>query len=293
MKRLDAAVRERFTLSWNQARERIATGKVFVDGLVQRDPGLEIADGAPVELRMNAPREPRAESRAASLGRERIVYQDSQIVVVDKPAGRVSVPHEGESEEGTLIAGVAQLLGQRRLEVVHRIDKDTSGLMVFARTKDAARKLAQQFRFHTIERRYLAIAHGGVEPKTHRSILVKDRGDGLGGTAPKGWRIAAGEGREAITHVKPLERLRGATLIECRLETGRTHQIRIHLSEAGHPLVGEKLYVRDYRGPRLEAPRVMLHAVELGLKHPSSGAPLRWEREVPEDFRSVLAGLRG
>ncbi len=293
MTRLDAAVKQQFDLSWSQSRERIESGKVWVDGQAQRDPAFSVSSESKIELRMNAPRNPKPAlaASAPTVGRDRIVFLDSQLVVVDKPPGIVSVPHEGESEVGTLIAAVAALLGQRRLEVVHRIDKETSGLMVFARTRDAARGLAQQFRFHTIERRYLAIAHGEVGPRTIRSVLIKDRGDGLGGSAPKNWRVASGEGKDAVTHVRTIEKLKGATLVECRLETGRTHQIRIHLSEAGHPLVGEKLYVRNYAGERIEAPRVMLHAAELGLQHPSSGASMRWKREAPEDFTSVLTQL--
>jgi 23S rRNA pseudouridine1911/1915/1917 synthase len=188
---------------------------------------------------------------------------------------------------------VGSLLGQARLEVVHRLDKETSGLLVFARTREAAQALANQFRFHTVHRRYLALAHGRVESGVIRSTLITDRGDGLRGSAPKEWRVARGEGQDAVTHVSVVEAVRGATLIGCRLETGRTHQIRIHLSEAGHPLLGERLYVRDFTGEALVAPRVMLHAAELGLRHPVSGAEMRWSRPLPEDFRRCLVELGG
>jgi 23S rRNA pseudouridine1911/1915/1917 synthase len=313
---LDAVVRALWDVSWGKARGWIETGKVWVGGECRRDSRAPVAAGVVIELRMNAPRmaaggsapagdvvSGTGETAVSAVGRERLVHVDSQIVVVDKPPGISSVPFE-RGERGTLIDAVAGLVGQRKLEVVHRIDKETSGLIVFARTADAARGLANQFRFHTIHRRYLALAHGQVQAGTIRSLLIEDRGDGLRGTAPRGWRVARGEGQEAVTHVEVVERLRGgggaggergpeATLVECRLETGRTHQIRIHLSEAGHPLLGERLYVRDYQGPRLVAPRVMLHAAVLGLRHPRTGAEMRWRSEVPGDFAGVLERLRG
>src|SRR5262249_7446653 len=123
---------------------------------------------------------------------------------------------------------------------------------------------------------------------THRSYLVDDRGDGLRGSAPPGVR----EGQLAVTHVRPVESLHGATLIECKLETGRTHQIRIHLSEAGHPLVGERVYVRDFKSTLIPAPRLMLHAAELGFIHPDREEPMRFREEPPADFRETLARLR-
>jgi 23S rRNA pseudouridine1911/1915/1917 synthase len=299
---LDAVVRALFEASWGKARGWIESGKVFVDGVASMDARAPVRGGATVELRMNAPRPragggtaPGAPSRGgggAFFSRDRIVHADAQVVVVDKPPGISSVPYD-EKERGTLIDLVRETLGARKLEVVHRIDKETSGLLVFARTADAARALANQFRFHTVHRRYLALAHGEVRGGTIRSLLIADRGDGLRGTAPRGWRVAQGEGQEAITHVSVVRELDGATLVECRLETGRTHQIRIHLSEAGHPLLGERLYVRDYRGPVISAPRVMLHAAELGFEHPATGARMKWASEAPADFKECLAGLLG
>lgn len=287
---LDAAVRQLFETSWGKARSWIETGKVSVDGKVVLDTRAPVAAGATIALNMNSPR-PGARTETPALERERIVYLDTQLVVVDKPPGISTVPFE-KDERGTLIDRVCAQIRQPRLEVVHRIDKETSGLLVFARTKDAAKGLANQFRFHTVHRRYLALVHGRVESQTIRSMLLDDRGDGLRGTAPRGWRVAPGQGQEAITHVRALEALDGATLIECELETGRNHQIRIHLSELGHPLLGEKLYVRDYRGEVLPAPRVMLHAAELGFKHPVSGAAMKWEKQAPEDFTGVLESRR-
>ena len=288
---LDALVRQLFDTSWGKARSWIESGKISVDGKAVRELRAPVAGGAVITLNMNAPRAGAARPVAVPvLDRSRIVHVDTQVIVIDKPPGISSVPYE-PGETGSLLDAACAHLGQSRLEVVHRIDKETSGLIVFARTREAAKELSNQFRFHTVHRRYVALAHGRVDSGTIRSVLIEDRGDGLRGTAPRGFRVARGEGQEAVTHVRALQALSGATLVECRLETGRTHQIRIHLSEGGHPLLGEKLYVRDFRDPLLPAPRVMLHAAELGFKHPQSGAVMKWEREAPEDFRECLARL--
>jgi len=158
---------------------------------------------------------------------------------------------------------------------------------VFARTVAAKVALKNQFRFHSVGRRYVAIAHGDVTGGVIRSRLVQDRGDGRRGSTEN-----EELGREAVTHVKWLETLRGASLLECRLETGRTHQIRIHLSERGHPLVGERVYSKNYRGELIPAPRLMLHARELSFDHPTTAERLSFETAMPEDMQSVLATLR-
>jgi 23S rRNA pseudouridine1911/1915/1917 synthase len=296
-------VRELFRVSWGKARSWIEAGKVSVDGATVTEPTTRVAPGAGVSVDEGARRPRRAE-----LEDDQVVYADAQVVVVAKPAGVSTVPYEG-TEPGTLDARVRAWLSRRGLAprgsraslgVVHRIDKETSGLVVFTRTWLAKQKLAAQFRAHSVHRRYLAIAHGDVRTTTLRSLLVADRGDGLRGSAPEARRRAVSrapagttDAREAVTHVERLESLAGATLIGCRLETGRTHQIRIQLSESGHPLLGERVYVRDHRGEVLDAPRLMLHAAELGFVHPVRGEPLRWEQPMPPDMRAVLERLRG
>jgi 23S rRNA pseudouridine1911/1915/1917 synthase len=205
-----------------------------------------------------------------------------------------------EGNKDTLVEHARRLLrrageGDAGLGVVHRLDRETSGLIVFTRTAEAKRRLAGRFRDHDIDRVYLAIAHGNVAAKRIESHLLLDRGDGLRGSHGH-YRRAKGlpppEARLAITHVKPLEALEGATFVECRLETGRQHQIRIHLAELGHPLLGETVYIRDYEGKRIDAPRTMLHARALGFAHPRTGEALSFEREPPEDFLDVLERLR-
>jgi 23S rRNA pseudouridine1911/1915/1917 synthase len=274
-------------MSWGVARRLIESGKVSVDGRRELDSTAMVAEGASIAVSMSAPK-PRAESPIAN---DDLVYLDGQVVVVRKPAGISTVPFD-ERETGTLSELVQALLKRRggpgaELGVVHRIDKETSGLVLFARTLAAKRTLKQQFRFHSVERRNVALAHGAVRAATHRSRLVQDRGDGRRGSTEN-----PELGRDSVTHVRPLEALAGATLIECRLETGRTHQIRIHLSEAGHPLLGERVYGRDYRGERIDAPRLMLHAFELGFEHPSTGKPMHFEEPMPGDMERVVQGLR-
>ena len=156
--------------------------------------------------------------------------------------------------------------------------------------------LAAQFRAHDVDRVYQAIAHGAVAAARVETDLVLDRGDGLRGSFGH-FRRARGEppreARHAVTMVTPVAQLAGATLVECRLETGRQHQIRIHLSELGHPLVGERVYIRDYTGVEIASPRPMLHARLLGFVHPRTGERVSFEREAPDDFREMLERLGG
>ena len=297
---LDGIVRAVYGGSWNVARTRIERGKIRVDGVTVTDPRCRPAAGAQLELRESAPRPP----REGELPDAAVVHVDPHLVVVDKPAGVSTVPFE-EDERGTLDELVRHWLSRRAradsrtpggrpaLGVVHRLDRETTGLLVFTRTWLAKQGLTHQFRLHTVRRRYLALAHGDVRPQTIRSRIVADRGDGRRGSveaAPYGRGLRPDQGQLAVTHLEPLERLAGATLVACRLETGRTHQIRIHLAEAGHPLLGERVY-RRRDDPALEAPRVMLHAAELGFVHPATGAHVEWRRDPPPDFLATLQRL--
>jgi 23S rRNA pseudouridine1911/1915/1917 synthase len=273
--------------SWNAVRSLVESGKVTVDGAVVREPSRGVRAGSEIRVSMRAPR-----ARDNALPRELIAHVDTQIVVVRKPAGISTVPFD-EHETGTLSELVEAALKRKGgshapLGIVHRIDKETSGLVVFARTLTAKRALKQQFRVHSVRRRYLALAHGRVAAGTLHSRLIKDRGDGRRGSTEN-----PNLGREAVTHVRVVEALRGATLIECRLETGRTHQIRIHLAEEGHPLLGERVYSKNFEGALITAPRLMLHAFELGFEHPTTGEALHFEEKMPDDMRNVLETLRG
>jgi 23S rRNA pseudouridine1911/1915/1917 synthase len=239
----------------------------------------------------------------------RIRYCDEHVVVVEKPAGVTTTRHAEERQwsarrrqiQPTLDELLPRILAKRqphgakgrlsRIRAVHRIDRETSGLLVFARSAVAERSLGQLFRQHTTERRYLAVVCGAVAAQTISTRLIRDRGDGRRGSTSNP-RL----GKPAVTHVKPLERIGDYTLIECRLETGRTHQIRIHLAESGHPLCGEKVYNQPLRQPPLidasGAPRLVLHAAELGFQHPVTGEMLHFEMPPPDDFDEFVRRLR-
>ena len=167
--------------------------------------------------------------------------------------------------------------------------------MVFARTASAQRALAAEFKSHNLHRAYRAIAHGEVRAHLVETHLLPDRGDGLRGSHGRYRRTQDApppEARRAVTHVEPIEARETASLVECRLETGRQHQVRIHMAELGHPLLGEDVYIRDFRGERIAAPRVMLHARELAFTHPATGREMSFTREPPEDFARLWERLR-
>ena len=178
------------------------------------------------------------------------------------------------------------------MRAVHRLDRDTSGLMLLALSAEGERRLVQMFRQHKLHRVYQAVVVGRVEAQTFSSNLVRDRGDGRRGST-----TLPGVGKPAVTHVRPLEYLNGYTLLECRLETGRTHQIRIHLSEAGHPVCGEKVYKQPLFGPPMQdesgAQRQALHAAELGFEHPITGQQLSFTMPLPADMSRLIIRLRG
>jgi 23S rRNA pseudouridine1911/1915/1917 synthase len=290
---LAAIVRELMDgLPWSKARALVESGRVQIGGELHFDPAERLVAGSVVTVNPTGRRR-----RAPTLEPDRLVYVDRDLVVVRKPAGLVSVPFDPLVSEDSLIERTRQALneyGHRdeasakdRLGVVQRLDKDTTGLLVFARTRAGRKGLEAQFRAHTIERRYVALVYGRAEAAVHESFLIADRGDGLRGS----WRGAnpPKEAKRAVTKVRVEQRLRGsfgeATLISCRIETGRQHQIRIHLSEAGNPLIGETIYSN---ARRIEAARPMLHAASLGFRHPVHERPLRFEDPAPDDFRALL-----
>jgi 23S rRNA pseudouridine1911/1915/1917 synthase len=305
---LAAALRRRLAgESWSDVRALCTTGKVSVDGERALDPAARVTAGQRIELRPNAPK---PQTVPAGF---RIAFEDAHLVVIEKPSGITSVPYE-RKETGTaldLIRASWKRAGKRAtvtpLYTVHRIDKDTSGLLVFAKTRLAERALHEVFQRHTAARAYLAVAEGDVAAARIESHLVADRGDGIRGSTRH-----ADQGQLAITYVEPLRRYGArtrkstasggptggiaATLCRVRLETGRTHQIRIHLSERGHPLVGETVYVRDLLragGKPLPAPRLMLHAGLLGFPHPVTGERVELRAEPPADFIAVIESLGG
>lgn len=296
--------------SWSQARRLIHNRHVQINGNLSTDEGRKLKAGDVIKVW----KEPRAApSRPDDV---RIRYLDAHVVVVEKPAGVTTLRHSEEQHwskerrqlQPTLDEMLRQILAKKTagsgrrtpgrrpkppaLRAVHRLDRDTSGLMVFARSAEAERRLVHMFRKHDLHRAYQAIAHGEVREQTFESDLVRDRGDGLRGSTN-----LPDVGKHAVTHVRPIEFLNGYTLVECRLETGRTHQIRIHLAEAGHMVCGEKVYNHRLFGEMMEdrsgAQRQALHAAELGFKHPITGEDLMFQMPMPADMQRLLDRLRG
>ena len=238
--------------------------------------------------------------------RARILFADQHLVVVYKPSGMTTMRHAYEEREfgararrflpPTLADRLPSLLANRKrgpskVIAVHRLDRETSGLVVFARTPSAARHLNQQFRTHSIQRRYLAIVRGHAESRRIESWLLENRGDGRRGSGRR-----PGEGKHAVTHVRVLEGLGEYRLVECELETGRTHQVRIHLGEQGWPICGERIYDRPLHGKPISdgsgTPRLALHAASLGLIHPATGKRMFWTAPLPPDLAAVVDRLR-
>jgi 23S rRNA pseudouridine1911/1915/1917 synthase len=289
---LAAALRAQFpSQSWSALRRLCISGKISVAGRIEIDPAARLSGGESIEWRMAS-----RDARRADRPSVRLVHEDVHLVVIEKPEGVSTVPFE-KKESGTaldLIRDAWRQKGRKAtvtpLYVVHRIDKDTSGLLVFAKTKLGERGLHTVFKQHLADREYLAVAQGHVRPGRIESRLIPDRGDGIRGSTR-----STTEGQLSITHVAIEEQLPQATLCRIRLETGRTHQIRIHLSEDGHPLVGETVYVRDLLragGTPLPSPRLLLHATTLAFDHPVTGERLAFECPLPEDYLRVLEGLR-
>jgi len=305
-KTIAAALREWLPgISWSRVKKLIEGRYVQVSGNLCLDPARRLKLQDVVKLLARPGQAPPKPQDVA------VVYLDEHIVVVDKPAGMTTNRHREELDaparrrqlqptlDEVLPHIITRIEGKKKrhkgvpppVRAVHRLDRETSGLIVFARTGEAESGLMEQFRKHTTERRYLAIIPGYMEAQTIKSYLVRDRGDGRRGSTKN-----PAEGRLAITHIKPLERIGDYTLVECRLETGRTHQIRIHLAEAGHPVCGEKVYNRPLFGKLIEdhsgAPRLCLAAVELGFIHPVTGETMKFEIPLPRDLMDFVYELR-
>jgi 23S rRNA pseudouridine1911/1915/1917 synthase len=225
-----------------------------------------------------------------------VLHVDDDVVVVDKPAGLVVHPARGHAG-GTLVNGLLALgyfrgedAAGERPGIVHRLDKGTSGVMVVARTPGAREKLKAQFQAHSIERAYRALVVGAAREGTHDTLHGRHPRDRMRFTA----RVRSG--KRAVTHVRVLDRLPGATHVECTLQTGRTHQIRVHLAESGTPVLGDPLYGKPPRDERLRAlserlGHQALHARLLGFIHPGTGRLVRFESDPPADFTEALGDL--
>ena len=221
-----------------------------------------------------------------------IVHEDAAVLVLAKPAGLVVHPGSGNwsgTMMNALLAHAPHLATLPRAGIVHRLDKDTSGLLVVAKTLAAQTHLVRQLQAHTVKREYLALVHGRIA----RAGKVEAP---IGRHPVQRTRMAvAARGKPAVTHYEVLQHFAHATLLRCRLETGRTHQIRVHMQSLGHPLVGDPVYGKNRRSadPALGAfPRQALHAGRLEFQHPASGKTVAWEIPPPADMRELIAALR-
>ena len=296
--RLDRALAAALpTLSRERLKALISAGGVTrADGAV-RDPAARVKAGDAFAVAV--PRPAPATNPAQNIPLA-IAFEDEHLIVVDKPAGLVVHPACGNLD-GTLVnallhhcqGSLSGIGGVERPGIVHRIDKDTSGLIVAAKTDRAHTGLAAQFARHSIDRRYRAIVTG--QPAPPAGTIDKPLGRSTT-NRKKMAVVAAGQGRRAVTHYRTLRPLAGAALVECRLETGRTHQVRVHMASIGHPLLGDPVYARGggRTKPLLERlgfRRQALHAAYLGFTHPVTSAALAFESNIPPDMQELFNQL--
>ncbi|SHI37190.1 ribosomal large subunit pseudouridine synthase D [Wenxinia saemankumensis] len=308
---------EEAALSRSRLARLLAEGAVRVDGVIVTEAKAPVAEGAEIAIDVPEAAESHMVGEAIPLS---VIWEDDELIVVDKPAGMVVHPAPG-SPDGTLVNALIHhcgdtlsgVGGERRPGIVHRIDKDTSGLLVAAKTDRAHASLAAQFKDHSVERHYRAICHGVPDAGDPRLRGVRGVGFEAGGvmkvqsllgrhrTDRQRQAVSFDEGRHAVTRAQVVEGYAGAALLDCWLETGRTHQIRVHLAHAGHALIGDPVYGGRRRmpsgAPGAEAaaafPRQALHAATLGFVHPATGEAMRFEAPLPGDLSALLAALRG
>ncbi len=297
--RLDKALAEASELSRARVQALIAEGKVSINGAPAVSPSAKVSAGDDFTIQIPPAVEAEAQPQDIPLA---VVFEDDHLIVVNKPAGMVVHPAAG-NPDGTLVnallhhcAGqLSGIGGVARPGIVHRIDKDTSGLLVVAKSNSAHEGLATQFADHSIHRRYLAVCGGHPSP-TEGTIETR-----LGRSDANRKKMAVLEknssrGKHAITHYSVQQRYAEAALLECRLETGRTHQVRVHCASIGHALLGDPLYGRTPKPlksllTQLRFARQALHAAELGFAHPISKENLRFEAEMPDDMRELIDEL--
>lgn len=291
-------------LPWSFVRKQMAGLRISVNGILCIDEGRRVVAGDTIELRSQPLPPPPKEDDV------RILFLDAHVVVAEKPAGMLSLRHPGDvswrqerkDKQPSLEECLARLIARRRdpglrnsgneLLAVHRIDRETSGILVFARNEISQAGLIKQFAAHDALRKYFCIIPGWLKAQTISSRQIRDRGDGLRGSSPDG-----SEGKHMVTHIAPLRRLGDFTELECRLETGRTNQIRIHLAELGHPICGDVKYRGPVGKPPVEdssrAPRLALHAAELGFLHPVTEEAHDYKSGWPKDILALIRRLKG
>ncbi|MFU7528816.1 RluA family pseudouridine synthase [Qipengyuania sp. ASV99] len=301
--RLDKALADATELSRARVQALIAQGHVQIDGQPALSPSAKARAGA--QFRINVPAAAEAEAQPQDIPLV-VVYEDEHLIVVDKPAGMVVHPAAG-NPDGTLVNALLHhcakngggtlsgIGGVARPGIVHRIDKDTSGLLVVAKSAAAHEGLAAQFAAHSVHRRYLAVCSGQPSPASGRIEAKLGRSD----ANRKKMAVLdknSSRGKHAITHYTVLDRFESSALIECRLETGRTHQVRVHCASIGHALLGDQLYGKTPSPlkallSRLQFARQALHAAELGFEHPVTGHRLQFTADLPGDMQELIDEL--
>ncbi len=291
------------SLSRSRIKGLMEAGHLLRDGQVLRTPSEPVRAGMRFTLAPPAavPAQPQAQAIPFP-----ILFEDEHLLVLDKPAGLVVHPAPG-NEDGTLVNALLShcgdslpgIGGEKRPGIVHRLDKDTSGIMVVAKTEHALAKLSENFAARTVERSYLALCWGMITPSSgsFEGAIGRDPRD------RKRMAVVERGGKPALSHYRTLAVSSGSvSLVECRLATGRTHQIRVHFSQAGHPLLGDPVYLRRIpavakllspvaKGAALDFPRQALHAATLGFIHPETGETLRFETAPPDDFATLRRSL--
>lgn len=289
--RLDRFLSEQAALgiSRSYAGRLIEENRVLLDGK-RTKAGTKLRAGMKLDITVPEPEKPELLPEDIPLS---IVYEDEDVLIVNKPKGMVVHPAAGHGS-GTLVNAIlhhcgdtlSSINGVTRPGIVHRIDKDTTGLLVICKNDEAHRSLSEQLRVHSITRRYAAIVCGNLREDSG----TIDKPIGRHRTERKRQAIDPERGREAVTHYTVLERFGAYTLVECRLETGRTHQIRVHMASIGHPLLGDEVYGQRKQPFRLEGQ--CLHAKTLGFRHPRTGEYVEFDSEYPEYFTALLRKLR-
>jgi len=296
--RLDRALADAMpTLSRERLKALIRSGALASGERALRDPAVKVRGDERFQLAVPEPEPAHNEAQDIPL---RVIFEDEHLLVVDKPAGLVVHPAAG-NRDGTLVnallhhcgGSLSGIGGVARPGIVHRIDKDTSGLLVVAKTDVAHEGLAKQFAAHSIDRRYLAIVTG--VPRLNEGKV--DASLARSTTNRKKIAIVEGaRGKRAVTHWRRIEVLREAALVECRLETGRTHQVRVHMASLGHPLVGDPVYGKSGKThgkilKELGFHRQALHAAELGFTHPVAKRRLSFASAMPPDMQELFNAL--
>jgi 23S rRNA pseudouridine1911/1915/1917 synthase len=297
--RLDKALADATELSRARVQALIAEGRVELDGKPAHSASAKVASGA--EFRINVPAAAEAEAQPQDIPLD-VAFEDEHLIVVNKPAGMVVHPAAGNPDRtlvnallhhcGGSLSGIG---GVARPGIVHRIDKDTSGLLVVAKSDAAHEGLAAQFAEHSVHRRYLAVCAGHPSPNEgtiDEKLGRSDHNRKKMAVLPKN----SSRGKHAITHYKTLERLESSSLIECRLETGRTHQVRVHCASIGHALLGDQLYGKAPKSLKpllnqLNFARQALHAAELGFLHPVLRQEVGFHADLPADMRELIDEL--